>query len=87
MSAKTTKKMSAGSAPVDLRPEYRFDYRRARPNRLAAQLPGAVAVVLDPDVAAVFTTSKKVNAALRAVISRPSHVHGARGAPPRRSAG
>ncbi|HEX4952020.1 MAG TPA: hypothetical protein VF017_01310 [Thermoanaerobaculia bacterium] len=54
----------------DLRPEYRFDYSRAKPNRFAAQFEaGAVAVVLDPDVAAVFRTSEAVNALLRSVIS------------------
>jgi hypothetical protein len=30
---------------------------------------GAIAVVLDPDVAAVFNSSKTVNALLRSVIS------------------
>jgi hypothetical protein len=30
---------------------------------------GAIAVVLEPDVAAVFKSSKKVNALLRSVIS------------------
>lgn len=53
----------------DLRPEYRFDYSRARPNPYAARLKGkAVAVVLDAEVAAAFPTSESVNAALRAVI-------------------
>jgi hypothetical protein len=53
----------------DLLPEYRFDYRKARPNRFAA--PGGqkrVAVVLDADVAQVFTTSESVNVVLRALI-------------------
>ena len=53
----------------DLRPEYRFDYSKARPNPYAARLKGkAVAVVLDAEVAAAFPTSESVNAALRAVI-------------------
>ena len=53
----------------DLRPEYRFDYSKARPNPYAAPLKGkAVAVVLDAEVAAAFPTSQSVNAALRAVI-------------------
>lgn len=57
-------------APDDIRAEYRFDYRKARSNRFAAQMKGStVAVVLDPDVAAVFQTSESVNSLLRSVIS------------------
>jgi hypothetical protein len=53
----------------DMLAEYRFDYRKARPNRFAAQLKrGSRAVVLDPDVAAVFSTPESVNAVLRALI-------------------
>ena len=52
-----------------LRPEYRFDYSKARPNPYAARLKGkSVAVVLDAEVAAAFPTSESVNTALRAVI-------------------
>jgi len=52
-----------------MQPEYRFDYRKAKPNRFAARVkPGSRAVVLDPDVAAVFTTPDSVNAVLRALI-------------------
>src|SRR5271166_767824 len=55
--------------PRDMLPEYRFDYSKARPNRFAARLKrGSRAVVLDPDVAAVFSTPECVNAVLRAVI-------------------
>ena len=54
----------------DLRPEYDFDYSRAKPNRFAAEFTeDCVAVVLEPDVAAVFRDSAKVNALLRSVIS------------------
>ncbi len=53
-----------------MRKEYRFDYRRAKPNRFAEKMPkGAVAVVLEPDVAAVFNSSEAVNALLRSVIA------------------
>lgn len=53
----------------DMLPEYRLDYRKARPNRFAARLKeGCRAVVLDPDVAAVFSTPESVNAVLRALI-------------------
>jgi hypothetical protein len=50
--------------------EYRFDYRRAKPNRFAERMTeGALAVVLEPDVAAVFQSSEAVNALLRSVIA------------------
>lgn len=53
-----------------LRPEYDFDYSKARPNPYAARLRGlAVTVVLDPDVAAAFPTSQAVNATLRKAVS------------------
>jgi len=54
----------------DLRPEYVFDYSKAKANPYAARLKGrTVAVVLEPDVAVVFPTSKAVNAQLRAVVT------------------
>ncbi len=54
---------------ADMLREYRFDYRKARPNRFASRLKrGSRAVVLDPDVAAVFSTPESVNAVLRALI-------------------
>lgn len=50
--------------------EYRFDYSKAKRNRFAARMAGGtIAVVLEPDVAAVFKSSKTVNALLRSVIS------------------
>jgi len=52
----------------DLRPEYRFDYSKSKPNRFAAKMAkGGRLVVLEPEVAAVFRDSKDVNKALRAV--------------------
>jgi hypothetical protein len=52
-----------------LRSQYRFDYSKSKPNRFAAKMSkGAVAVVLEPDVAAVFKSSRAVNALLRSVI-------------------
>ena len=54
----------------ELRPEYDFDYSKARPNPYAARFKGrALAVVLDPDVAAVFPTAEAVNTTLRAVVA------------------
>jgi hypothetical protein len=52
-----------------LQAEYRFHYRKAKPNRFASKMAsGIVAVILEPDVAAVFKSSESVNAFLRSVI-------------------
>jgi hypothetical protein len=53
----------------EMRTEYNFDYQKAKPNRFAGRMDDRVVVVLDPDIAAVFTTPESVNAALRALIS------------------
>jgi hypothetical protein len=54
----------------EMLPEYVFDYRKARPNRFALRGEGGhLMVVLDPDVAKVFTASATVNAVLRALIA------------------
>jgi hypothetical protein len=78
---RTRKANQAPEFDDDLLPEYRFDYSKARPNRFAARLkPGSRILVLDPDVAAVFSTEKSVNAVLRALIeTMPSKVSGRRG--------
>lgn len=56
--------------PDDMLPEHDFDYRKARPNRFAAEFDkDTVAVTLDPDVAAVFPTSESVNQTLRTLIA------------------
>ncbi|MBI3823323.1 MAG: hypothetical protein HY289_11690 [Planctomycetes bacterium] len=53
----------------DLREEYRFDYRKAKPNRFASKLKkGGRLVILDPELAEVFQDSKEVNAALKAIV-------------------
>ena len=58
-----------GSESGDLLPEYRFDYRKARPNRFASRVDQKrLVVTLDPDVCKVFTTSESVNSVLRALI-------------------
>ena len=57
------------SAADELRPEYNFDYRKARPNRFAGQIDKSqVVVMLDADISEVFTTPESVNAILRALI-------------------
>jgi hypothetical protein len=49
---------------------HRRRYRRAKPNRFAREMSGgAVAVVLEPEVAAVFKSSDAVNTLLRSVIA------------------
>lgn len=55
--------------------EYKLDYKKAKPNRFASRMKaGPLVVVLDPDVAKVFTSAKEVNKALRAIISAmPEH--------------
>ncbi|MBZ5514688.1 MAG: hypothetical protein LAN62_07565 [Acidobacteriia bacterium] len=71
------KKTSGGrrSGRGEMRREYQFDYRKARPNRFASLMKGgAVAVVLDPDVASVFHSPESVNSLLRSVINAlPKH--------------
>lgn len=53
----------------ELQPEYRFDYRTARPNRFAARYKAGSRVVLpDPDIAKAFITPESVNAVLRALL-------------------
>ncbi len=52
--------------PLEMLPEYEFDYANAKPNRFAQQ---RVTVALDPDVAQVFKTSEAVNKALRAILT------------------
>ena len=50
--------------------EYRFDYRKAKPNRFAARMKDEPLIVLiEPDVAKVFKSPEQVNKALRALIS------------------
>jgi hypothetical protein len=57
------------STPDELLPEYRFDYRKARPNRFAERVDQKrLVITLDPDVCKVFTTSESVNSVLRALI-------------------
>ena len=51
-------------------PEYRFDYKKAKPNRFATRMNDEpLVVMIEPDVAKVFKSSEQVNKALRALIS------------------
>ncbi len=71
------KKTSSHKKPKrgEMRREYRFDYRKSRSNRFAPLMKaGAVAIVLDPDVASVFRSPETVNSLLRSVITAlPKH--------------
>jgi hypothetical protein len=67
------KKAPASDKPTDnvddMQPEYHFDYRKAKPNRFAQQIEdGSLVVVLEPDIAQVFTTPESVKKVLRALI-------------------
>ena len=54
----------------EMAPEYRFDYKKAKPNRFAARMKNEpLVVMIEPDVAKVFTSAEQVNKALRALIS------------------
>ena len=65
---KTAASKRLGQASEELRPEYRFDYARARRNRFAARAQkGPLVVVLDEDIARVFKTPESVKAVLRAI--------------------
>jgi hypothetical protein len=66
----TSRPKSKTKPPEDLQPEYKLDYSAAKPNRFAgATQPGAVAVLLDPDVAEVFKNGNSVNEVLRALLT------------------
>jgi len=61
---------------ADMSAEYKFDYKKAKPNRFASRMKdGPLVVVLDPDVTEVFTSTEEVNKALRATISAISEHH------------
>jgi hypothetical protein len=51
----------------ELAAEYKFDYTKAKPNRFVTSGAG-LQVILDEDVAKIFTTSELVNQALRSLI-------------------
>lgn len=66
----TLRTKSRTKQPDQLKPEYRFNYGGAKPNRFAGRIrKGSVAVLLDPDVAQVFKSTESVNAVLRALMT------------------
>lgn len=67
--SKTHSPKSHKIARKDMLAEYDFDYTKARPNRFADRMKeGPLVVLLDPDVAEVFSTPEAVNKALRMLI-------------------
>ncbi len=67
---KTSTARSVQSEIAEMRAEYNLDYRQARPNRFAGRIDkNRLVVVLDPDIAEVFTTPESVNTVLRALIN------------------
>lgn len=64
------KPVDSASSSDEMRPHYDFDYSKSRPNRFASRASaGTIAVVLDPDVARVFSSAEAVNTFLRSAIS------------------
>jgi hypothetical protein len=60
---------SPGDDSDEMLSEYTFDYRKARPNRFAQKIEdGSLIVVLEPDIARVFSTPESVKKVLRALI-------------------
>ncbi|MDJ0705187.1 MAG: hypothetical protein QNJ46_18035 [Leptolyngbyaceae cyanobacterium MO_188.B28] len=62
----------------ELLAEYDFDYQKAKPNRFASrsETKKLTVVVLDDDVAQVFSTPESVNKVLRALIESMPQVSG-----------
>ncbi|MEO6589104.1 MAG: hypothetical protein ABIP06_07230 [Pyrinomonadaceae bacterium] len=60
------KKINNETDKDEMKPEYRFDYSKARPNRFAEEYNRTqITVLLDSDVAKDFPSSEAVNEALR----------------------
>lgn len=62
-------KITSSYTEPDMLPEYDIDYSQSRPNRFVAN-PGEHGrmVVLEPDIARIFTSTEAVNQVLRALI-------------------
>ncbi|NLE36479.1 MAG: hypothetical protein GX621_00475 [Pirellulaceae bacterium] len=67
---KKTPRFKSAKCGDDIKAEYDFDYRKAKPNRFAGRGgEKCTVIVLDDDVSQVFSDSQSVNTALRAFIS------------------
>jgi hypothetical protein len=72
---KAPRRQERAASEDELRPHYDLDYSKSRPSRFASRFSeGAIAVVLDSDVASVFRSSDAVNSFLRSAISAMSEV-------------
>lgn len=80
------KATSSRESQDELRDEYALDYAKSKPNRFAAKLKDTTVVVLQPDVAEVFQSSKVVNDLLRSAITA-TRASLAKQRPTRRSSG
>ena len=68
---KYTRHKTPKVAFAELRPEYDVAYDKTRPNRFAVNAPTIKrAIVLEPDVAEAFPTSRQVNRALRSLLPK-----------------
>jgi hypothetical protein len=70
MPTKKSSKTSKAASATGMQKEY--DFSNARPNRFAKQFArkgGGLLVLIEPDVAEVFDSSRKVNKFLRATLS------------------
>ena len=66
---KKTQEPKSHKISDELAEEFHFDYHAGRSNRFAGRMEdGPLVVMLDKDVAEVFTTSEAVNNALRLLI-------------------
>jgi hypothetical protein len=66
----TARSKSREKKETGLRAEYNFDYAKSKANRFAnTAKPGALAVLLDPDVAKVFKDAQSVNDVRRALMT------------------
>jgi hypothetical protein len=65
----TTRTTSHSRRREKLRSTDALDYSKSKPNRFAAKLKGATAVILQPDVAEVFQSAAAVNDFLRSAIA------------------
>jgi hypothetical protein len=66
---KTANRKRKARRSKSLRAEYLFDYTKSKANRFAKIGRQRLAVVLEPDVAEVFDSSRAVNKMLRSVIA------------------
>jgi hypothetical protein len=67
---KNTQTKLSKKSVKETRPEYHFDDSKSRSNRFAVKSSKSpLVVVLDPDVAKVFTTPESVNNPLRVIIT------------------